>query len=319
VENATGLLARVWGELGMGRAAARALSSERENTALLLVSTPSYVAALLLCAKARRLGIAYVLDVRDIYPQAYAAAGLIARGGLLYRFFTARSLAMYRGARRVVTATQGLAREIETIAPGCQAHCVYNGFPAALAARRSTKHERFTICFHGALGFFQDVDTLIAVAARLEPLDIDVVVVGYGRKEDLLRRAGLRNLRFLGRLDFEATIAAVERCHVGLCLRGDDDVSRDAFPVKVWEYLGLGMPSIVTPVCEAGSFLEQHKCGFQFPAGAVPAIVDTIQRLERSPHECRALGTACCAANTSFTREHLGIEAARTLTAGAFL
>ena len=102
----------------------------------------------------------------------------------------------------------------------------------------------------------------------------------------------------------------IERCHVGLCLRMDDDVSRDAFPVKVWEYLGLGMPSIVTPHCEAGEFLERHSCGIQFPAGDVDAIVSAVLRFE-SEHDKRGeMSAKCRSAAGSFTRERLGVEAA---------
>jgi glycosyltransferase involved in cell wall biosynthesis len=317
VESATSLVARSWGELRMGWVASRAMANDNRGVDLLVVSTPSYIAALILCARARRLGIPYVLDVRDIYPQAYAEAGLIARGGWLYRFFAARSRALYRGARRVLTATQGLAREVASAAPSVDVQCIYNGFPAALSERRALKHKRFSVCFHGALGFFQDVETLVTVASRLRPLDVDVVVIGYGRKEALLRHAALDNLRFLGRLGFEDTIAEVERCHVGLCLRHDDEISRDAFPVKVWEYLGLGMPSIVTPACEAGAFLEEHNCGFQLPAGDVEAIVNTLSRLKSNPDECHALSTACRAAAERFTREGLGNQAACTLLADA--
>lgn len=310
VENAAGLVARMLGEMRMGWSAARSMLAGAQREDLLLVSTPSYLAALVICARARWRGVPYVLDVRDIYPQAYAQAHLISKGGWLYRFFAARSTAMYRGARRIITTTQGLAREVASVAPQTQVNCVYNGFPSALSQRRAMKHDRFTACFHGVLGFFQDVETLIEMARRLQPHDIDVVAIGYGRKEDALRSAQLANLHFLGRLSFDETMNQIERCHVGLCLRMDDEVSRDAFPVKVWEYLGLGMPSIVTPHCEAGEFLERHGCGIQLPAGDVDAIVASLLRLKSQQDEREAMSSKCRSAAERLTRERLGVEAA---------
>lgn len=310
VDNASGLLARSWGELRMGWAAARSMLAVALQGDLLLISTPSYLAALVICSCARRRGVPYVLDVRDIYPQVYAQAGLISRTGWLYGFFAARSRAMYRGAHHIITATQGLAREIASEAPHVDVDCVYNGFPASLGEREATKRDRFTACFHGVLGFFQDVDTLIEVARQVQRHGVDVVVIGYGRKEDALRSAQLANLHFLGRLSFDETMSVIERCHVGLCLRTNDDVSKDAFPVKVWEYLGLGMPSIVTPHCEAGEFLEQHGCGTQLPAGDVDAIVAALLRLKTHKDERDAMGANCRAAAGRYTREQLGVEAA---------
>ncbi len=154
------------------------------------------------------------------------------------------------------------------------------------------------------------MDTLIEVARRVQPHGIDIVAIGYGRKEDTLRSAQLANLRFLGRLSFDETMNQIERCHVGLCLRMDDAVSRDAFPVKVWEYLGLGIPSIVTPQCEAGEFLERHGCGIQLPAGDADAIVSALLRLKMHKDERDAMGANCRAAAGRYTREQLGVEAA---------
>jgi glycosyltransferase involved in cell wall biosynthesis len=310
VENAAGLAARMVGELRMGWAAARAMLAGAGPSDLLLVSTPSYLAALVICARARWRGVPYVLDVRDLYPQAYAEAGLVDRKGWLYRFFGARSLAMYLGARRIVAATQGLAREVAAAAPAASVHCVYNGFPAALASRRPVKHARFTACFHGVLGFFQDIDSLVEVARRVQAHGIDIVAIGYGRKEDALRAGVPDNLRFLGRLSFDDTITEVERCHVGLCLRLDDDISKDAFPVKVWEYLGLGMPSVVTPRCEAGTFLATHGCGFEFEAGAVDQIVQTLLRLRDQPGLRQGIEARCRDVASQYTRERLGLDAA---------
>lgn len=314
IESSRSLTARVVGELRLGRAAACEML-ERQQCELAVISSPGYLAALAIASRARRLGIPYVLDLRDIYPQVYAEAGLLHRDSLPYRFFATRSRSLYEGAQVVIAATQGLAREVLRDAPGARVQCVYNGFPAALRERAAQKHERFTVCFHGTLGFFQDVDTLIEVARRLRLHGVDVVVIGYGRKEEPLRAANLDNLRFLGRLGFAETMAEVERCHLGLCLRMDDQVSKDAFPVKVWEYLGLGMPSLVTPPCEAGEFLVRHGCGFEFPAGATDAIVEAVLRLRDNADERRAIERRCREVATRFTREHLGLDAAEIVAA----
>lgn len=309
-DNASGLARRVWRELRMGWVAARAMTTRHREGDALLVSTPSYLAALLICGFARRRGIRYALDVRDLYPQAYEQAGLIRRDGRLYRYFSARTSEMYAGAARVITATVGLATAVSAAAPRVPVHCVYNGLPARLLERHAAKHGRFTACFHGVLGYFQDVSTLMAVAAALAPHEIDVVVVGHGKRATELVACRLPNLRFLGRLSFEDTMAAVERCHVGLCLRRDDEISRDAFPVKVWECLGLGMPSIVTPPCEAGEFLERERCGTQLPAGDVDAIVAAVLALARDRAALHSAQVRCRAVAAHYTRERLGRKAA---------
>lgn len=313
VENAQGLLARALGEIRMGWVAARHMFSRANACDLVVVSTPGYVAALVISGFAKWHRVPYVLELRDVYPQVYAEAGLVKRSSWLYRIFAGLSRRMYLGARQVIAATQGLEREVREQAPAAQVRSVYNGFPSSLATRRSVKHQRFTVCFHGILGFFQDVGTLIEVARSLQAADIDVLTIGYGRKEQALQQADLPNLKFLGRLSFEDTMAQVERCHVGLCLRLDDGISKDAFPVKVWEYLGLGIPSLVTPPCEAGNFLHEHDCGLQFKTGDVQAIVSAIIMLKDDPAQLAAMTQRCRTTSTAFTREQTGLVAAQLI------
>lgn len=310
VENSRGLLARIAGEIRMGRAAARAMFDDGLGCDLAVISSPGYLAALTIAAAARRRGIPYVVELRDVYPQVYAEAGLLRRGSLPYHFFARRTQRLYGGAQAVIAATQGLARTVTEDAPTARVHAIYNGFPAGLMQREARRHDRFTVCFHGVMGFFQDIETLVEVARRLQPEDVDMVVVGYGRNEGLVAGANLGNLRFLGRQPFERTMAEVERCHLGLCLRKDEEISRDAFPVKVWEYLGLGLPSLVTPACEAGDFIESHGCGRQLPAGDVDRLVGAILALKNDPGALKQMSDRCRATATEYTRERTGRAAA---------
>jgi glycosyltransferase involved in cell wall biosynthesis len=94
-------------------------------------------------------------------------------------------------------------------------------------------------------------------------------------------------------------------------LRKNDEISKDAFPVKIWEYLGLGIPSIVTPRCEAGDFLEANECGFQLESGHTRELVDKILELKEDSAKLARLEKNCRGIRTSYTREKLGTDAAK--------
>lgn len=313
VENTMSLKRRLIGEVRMGYVAAKRMFRSDAKPTLAVVSSPGYIAAMVQIFFARLYRVPYVLDVRDIYPQVYAEAKLFRRESVLYRFFQLISRWMYTKAELVLCATQGLAREVAVEAPMARIICVYNGFPASLTERRTSKYNRFTVCFHGVLGFFQDVETLLKVAERLAQHDVDVVVIGYGRKEAPLQECALPNLIFLGRQSFENTITEVERCHLGLCLRLDDNVSKDAFPVKVWEYIGLGIPCIVTPPCEAGDFLQKHACGLVLESGDVDGIVTAVLRAKDDADYMGAMAANCRQIALSYTREQMGLAAAQEI------
>lgn len=308
-ENVESLKWRVVGELKIGWVAGRHMFAASKAKCA-LISSPAYLSAFVISMLARIKRVPYMLELRDIYPEVYAEAGLLRRSSIIYRILLKATQSMYRNAEAIIAATDGLKQIVENEAGDTQVYRVYNGFPNALLQLKQTKHERFTVCFHGILGFLQDIETLRIVAERLEPEDIDVIVIGYGRKANILSSQPLKNLRFLGRLPYEQTINEVARCHIGLCLRIDDGISKIAFPVKVWEYLGLRMPSIITPYCEAGEFLENEKCGFHLPAGDVDGIVRLILELKKSPLNLEGMISRAEQVAPNFTREILGKVAA---------
>lgn len=313
VENSLKLRQRLIGEIRIGYIAGRKMFFGGDRPDLAIISSPAYISALLQAFMAQWRDIPYVLEMRDIYPQVYAEASLIRRQSIIYKLFCRLSRRMYKGASLVLCATQGLAREVLREEPTTHVRHVYNGFPSQLKHRTADKHKRFTVCFHGVLGFFQDIDTMIRVTEQLEPYDIDVLVIGYGRKEMALQKSKLKNLRFLGRLPFERTIEEIERCHMGLCLRLNDKVSKDSFPVKVWEYIGLGIPCIVTPPCEAGDFIERHNCGVVLDAGNVENILSTILKGKNDSVYLDQLSENCRSLAHSYTREKTGMSAAQEI------
>jgi glycosyltransferase involved in cell wall biosynthesis len=79
----------------------------------------------------------------------------------------------------------------------------------------------------------------------------------------------------------------------------------------VWEYLGLEIPSVITPICEAGTFVERHGCGVQLPAGDHEAIRRTIQKLRDDTARLAAMRARCATAAARFSREQTGLQAAR--------
>lgn len=313
IENSQSLKKRLIGELWMGYTSAKKMLFDGGRPTLIIVSSPGYISTLVQVMFAILLRVPYAIELRDIYPQAYADANIIQRRSLIYFLFRRLSRLMYTKAQLVLCATQGLGREVRREAPSSNVKCVYNGFPADFLDRQGVKHHKFTVCFHGVLGFFQDIETLIRVTEQLSRFDVNVIVIGYGRKAHLFENTKLNNLRFLGRQSFNSTIAEIERCHVGLCLRLDDSISRNAFPVKVWEYLGLGVPSIITPPSEAGEFLKLNGCGLVHDSGDIEGIIASILSLRADMNNLERMSYNCRQHAREYTREKTGLTAANEI------
>lgn len=300
------LLSRLIGEVLMGLRASWQLLWLRPQPDLLVISIPSYFMGLMVVAYARLRRVEYVVDLRDIYPEIYEEAGLLSRTSLAYRAALRLSRRMYLGAQLVVTATNGLKKRVEALAEGQDVALCYNGYPEFLNSVQVDKAERFTVCFHGVLGFFQDIEGLVDVARKLEGHDVEVLVIGYGRKEHLVRDQAPANLRFLGRLPLQETLSAVATAHVGICMRTDDRISKDAFPIKIFECLGVGIPVLVSPPCEGGAFVEDENCGKQFAVADRDGIVAEILRLQHDAVYYAAQVAAARRAAVHLSRANLG-------------
>lgn len=243
-----------------------------------VISSPSYLYALACSYAARIRKVPYILEIRDIYPEVYISAGLISESSLWSKLLKCLTAKMYRESKGVIVPTQGLKRNIESYKPCVPVKLIYNGFlrPTVNVEKRLN----FSAVFHGNLGFFQDVDSLIRLANELQKHDVELHVVGFGPKVDEVKRS--KNIVFHKKMSHEKTLRFVSSCHVGISLRFDDDISKDAFPVKIWEYIGLGLPVITTPISEGGQFLVDNGLGFQFGPGEIADITQCIVNMKEN-------------------------------------
>lgn len=269
-----------------------------------VVSSPSYFASIIIVLFLRLKKIPFVFDVRDTYPEALIHSKVISQKSLIARALFFITKKTYGNAFLVLAATKGLSEQILSLEPSSNVYVSYNGYPSSFKDLNPIKFKRFTLCFHGTLGYFQDIELLIKTASIVESYNIDVIVIGAGRKEALFYSTIPNNLKYLGGLSFTKTIEEVSKCHLGLCFRTGDPLSSSAFPIKVWEYIGLGIPTLITPHCEGGKFVTEYGCGYQFSEGDVGAIVDTVIDLAITNKD-RHTGMVKCAVDIrdAYTRE----------------
>lgn len=285
------------------------------RNSFLIVSSPNYLPALFLTLTAKFLRVRYILDIRDVYPEAYAQSGLIGDSSVIYKIFVFASRVMYDNASAIIVATEGLRKSISKAK--CEVTTIYNGFPSDLMALKARKHKKFTVCFHGVMGYFQDIEKLVELIKHPDLHDVDFVVIGYGRKSDLIQSLKSQNCRFLGRLSHNETMHQISMCHLGISIRVNNKISQDSFPVKVWEYIGLGIPSIVYPESEAGEFLSSRNCGVQLSSNKVDDIAEIILNIKSNNSLYEGMAESCRLNRISYTRETLSKNFSEIL--GTFL
>lgn len=249
---------------------------------VIILSSPPFFSVLWGAFGAIASGQKYILDVRDLYPEIFFELNMIKENsvfGWLAKEFTKF---LYRRACSIMTVTQGLCREIEKY-KGKTPHLVMNGYDPDIffPGRPEEKFGRFTLVFHGILGRVQNIDTLLKLAKELEPDDLDIIVAGDGPKSQEIINENRTNIRFLGNLPYSEIPALLRKCHVGLSFRTDDKIGKEAFPVKVFEYIGCGLPVIMSPPGEAGAIVQENSLGLEFENADFCKMADAIRQYRK--------------------------------------
>jgi len=280
---------RIAGELALG--AEMAATLRRLKPAHVVLTTPPFLTATVVWSAVTALGIPYTLDVRDLYPEVYARAGLMPEGGRRYRAILALAKRMYAGAAVLSTVTPDLQDYLASLLPGRQVELVMNGYAEAsfhpradVDADNAVGGDRgpIVIVSHGNFGELFDLDVFATIARRLAErvaVDYRIRIIGFGKKLEALKALALPHVEVMGPRDNAEIGALLREAHIGLSVHKHYDDAGRAFPVKVFEFLGSGLPTVVIPRNEGGRAVVARGFGGSFEAGEVDDAIALLQRL----------------------------------------
>jgi len=241
----------------------------------------------------RLLGARVILDVHDLMPELYASKfGLpmshwIIRGlkwveRLSVRFADA-AVAVHRPHLDALVA-HGNPRDKFTI--------VMNLPDPDMFRRRNGAEETsdFTLVYHGMVGTRNGLDVAVR-AVRLVHDDIPGLrlrIIGdgddFGRVKSLVDQLGVAETVRLeqGYRPIEDVIPVLERASVGVVPIVDDPFTKYMLPVKLLEYVALGMPVIASSTQTIRAHFSDQMLAFA-PPGDAEALAARILELYRDP------------------------------------
>jgi glycosyltransferase involved in cell wall biosynthesis len=248
---------------------------------LVVITSPPFIIscfATLACYLSRKK---YVFDVRDVYPLVYANSGFFSKKSIVFRCLDAAANRCYRNALFTTTVTPQLVSYLQSKTGLTNIHLVRNGFNNRLFIPSHKKFEKFTLVFHGNIGQFQNPGLLVRLVEALNELgeDFNCMVIGSGNKQKVFNNR-IKNLEFHGRLGNDELAKLIRKAHVGISFRTDDEISARSIPVRVSEYIGIGIPCVLTPQSEGGELLEQMQVGKAFANSDTAGIVQFILQLK---------------------------------------
>lgn len=225
----------------------------------IIITSPPFITSVLAAFGCVMSNKKYCFDVRDIYPDVYIKANLIKETNILTRILLLLEKFCYKHASFITTVSPALTREINFKSGSTKCVLLPNGFSEKVFSLTNSSMETFTVVFHGNIGRFQNIELVIDVANLImkKQANIKFIVIGDGPKDTYLKKYKPFNLDYLGRLSNKEVADIISKCHLGVSFRTDDIISINATPVKVYEYIGVGLPILITPFESEGALLVE--------------------------------------------------------------
>ena len=253
---------------------------------------------------ARRFRVPFVFELRDLWPEAAVAAGVLRSAAWEAR---TRRLArdLYHRSDHLIAVTEGIRDGILSYGvPEDRVTLVPNGVDHWMEPERFREQnplgdfdDRFVCLYVGAHGIWNDLGTLLDAAEALrDDASVAFVFIGDGDHravlEERVRQAGLPNVHFLGALPKQEAFAAVCHADLGLIAASAHEHNRQTLPNKIFDYMAAGIPVMVAAgEGEMAELLRRSGGGWTTPPGDGRALAAEIHRVrELPPAERKAVG-----------------------------
>lgn len=223
----------------------------------------------------RRLGIPYIFEVGDLWPDAPVSMGFI-RNRALKRILYDLEKRIYNDAESIVGLSPAIVNALEAKAPGKPIHLIPNMADTGFFSRVSKQpqleekfnvRQKFVVSYLGAAGVANGLHHLAAIAKASEDagLDIHFILCGEGAAlEDLMKqvmRLALGNFSILPFRDRRGVNDILNVTDAAFISYRPVGILETGSPNKYFDGLASGKLIIVNFGGWVRSEIEERKCG----------------------------------------------------------
>lgn len=283
--------------------AAAVAAARRRPDAIVASSPPLSVGAVGALAAARHR-TAWLLDVRDLWPEVAVALGEV-RNPRLIAAAERLERRLYRSAGAITTPTEPFREHIAARAPDSRkVHVIPNGTTGAWLeageaepqrAALGLPADRFVWTYAGNVGLSQDLDTALE-AARLLGDGYQLTVVGDGaslpRLRETARALGEGAVRFVGLVEPPVAARYMRASDVLLLPLAANPELGKSVPIKLYDYCAIGRPLLVAASGEVRRIAERERLALTADPGEPAKLAAALRRLAADQPLRERLATA---------------------------
>jgi colanic acid biosynthesis glycosyl transferase WcaI len=268
---------------------------------VVLAMTDPPVAGIAGAFVARRLGVPFVYNIRDMYPDMAVGGDIVRPGAWVNRWEAMHRRALKQAARVIVLGDDMRERILaKGVAPE-RVVVVRDGtsFPASMPERNDPIVQElrcgfdFVVLHAGNLGFYGAWDTLLKGAEILRNESTGLVFIGGGANRAALgaSAANSPNVRFLPFRPVEQIphVMMAGDLHIVTVRRGLEGV---VVPSKLYSILAAGRPvlAVAASTSDAARIVVESGCGLAADPDDPAAVAAAIRELRGDPPRLAEMG-----------------------------
>jgi len=262
-------------------------------------SSPHLFAAQASLRLARRMGVPFVLEIRDVWPQSLVEVMGVSRWHPLVWHMERIERELYREASHIITLLPGIGPRVAERGgnPGAITW-VSNGIDLGLLPPVADPPDRpgFTFMYAGSHGVTNALDVLLDAAALLQARGSRprMVLLGTGPEKPRLEARALAEgleVSFLPpvpKLEVYGVLAQADAFWVS---SHDTSLWRHGISFnKLFDYMAMARPTVIGLAC-ANNPIAEADCGITVRPGSAPAMAEGMERMMAlAPEARRAMG-----------------------------
>lgn len=295
---------------------------------VVLASSPPITVAFAGAILARRLGVPWVFEVRDLWPASIRAVG-ISKSPLL-SILERLELWLYGDAAATIVLTEPFRGDLLGRGVASQkVRVVTNGIDPGIWTSKLSRAEArarfdlpsgaFLVGFVGTVGLAQGADVFVRAAERLRnEADIHFLCLGEGagrpQVEAIAAAAGLTNITFRDFVPFDLVPDLLRALDVGAILLKDDPVFDTVIPSKLFELMAAAVPIAASAGKEVQRLLCESEAGVCVAPEDDAALASALLALKTDPAaRSRAAARGSAFVKGNFNRQELAMRALQVL------
>ena len=290
--------------------AARSVFMKRPD--VVVCTSPPLTIGLAAWIAAKRFGVPFLLEIRDLWPEAAIELGYLRNPGVRKAAYALESF-LYSRASRIISVSEGMREDlVKRGIPASRCEVICNGVDVRLFAPTAEAPPNTVVdelrrngnvigVYLGTVSTYHGVDCMLDLLEQLrhEPRIQIVFAAGGSARNDLEHEAkvrGLANATFLPappRKEMPAIISAADFC---LAFVKPGPFSRWLLSSKVFMYMSCEKPVFAAAVGETARVVQQAAAGVVEDA--------TPEGIERLAHSIARVGRG-------LQTEHMGTNGRR--------